>query len=173
MSELDKQIKNVNKEIRDLYREEAQRLITHDDFERDVRIANAKHRDLIRLKIDEQTKTYNTKAKEIKIKQEVIQEKVKKIRKEKNKDKDLGRKVIGDSYSSLIIKALKLKTINTEAKAIAIINTWKPGLHDENIRKQIRNTVSAIRLNKQPRYKHYTWDNKTYMVNQTCQQILF
>ena len=169
-NELDKNIKVLNKEKHALYVEQTQKLITNEDFESRICKIDIELRVLIQQKILEMQQSFKVNTKEVIQKQKVFNTQVKKVKRQTSKH--LGHKVVDDSYSSLIIKALKISAVDTETKAIAVITKWKPGVHEENIRKQIRNTISAIKKHKQPRYKHFSWDQKLYKVNQSCQQIL-
>ncbi len=172
-SELDNSIYKLNIQKRDLMVKEFNNKITTKQYEKEISIIGEEWQRLIQLKIAELSKEQQIIDKKYTEKKQEVVEKEKIIKKQKKKQSNAGRKPVTDSYLSLILKALQHPKINTEAKVVAVVLEWKPGLHEVNLKQQIRNMISLIKNKKERRYEEYEWDSENYKVNKTCQTKLY
>jgi len=103
--------------------------------------------------------------KEIKTKKEQTIEVNKKMEDEIKPEKaKRGRKPKEGSYASYIEKALSMKTIKTLEEAAARVNEWKPGKTIDVVKRQIRAIINQVKLQKQPRWMGYKWNEEEYLL---------
>jgi hypothetical protein len=155
ISEIDNKLRELNiQKIKQLNDEidEREKLVSQKQQKIDLEIQNINQQDNIK----------NNKQKNIIYKKN--NDNIKLYKKIKDK-----KQLRQESYTKLIIYALRLPMIDNEDKVVAMVLDWKPGIHNENLKKQIRNIISGIKQQKQKRFKIYSWDFKKYMVIKKCQ----
>lgn len=171
-NELDARIQELILLKRDLILKEDNHKITKKLFEKQMPLVENELNRLIQTKIKQLWDLQVQRDKEEKQEPQVEQSKPKKRRKKSIKKPVVKPKPITDSYSSLIFKALHHPKIDSEAKVVAIVLEWKPGIHKEDLRRQVRNMISGIKNKKDSRYLEYDWDKEQYKVIKSCQTIL-
>ena len=164
INELDKQIQNLILKKRDLIIQQDKGEISDKVYEATIKFINLEHSKLNKIKISQLNSKIESRNKPPDIKPVKQKRDVKTI---------IGNNVNVNSYTSLIIKALKHKAVDTEDKVIAVVNEWRPGTHKEKIRNQVKNIISLIKKREQSRFKQYEWNEKTYEVIESCQSKLF
>ena len=158
INEINKILKKLYEERKELYLKEDRREIRSDKYERLLTELNKKINFYNQEKMFLMNKELKEKFKETEQKEFLKQpEQVKKKKKPKY------------TYTDLILKALMHPKVDTEDKVVEIVYDKKPDTHKENIRSQVRNIISIIKNKKNKKFKDYQWDLKTYSVIKTNQ----
>jgi hypothetical protein len=188
IDDVNKQIQELVKKKKEVYLKEDKHEITSKEYEESIKEIDVKWRELNNIKIQYLQNKLIDKEVEIvenknnilhkplikKVNEKIIENKLnKQIKVNEEIIKD--NKIIidkNDSYVNLILKALQHPKIDNEDKLIAIINYWKPGMHDNDIKRYFHLIIYGIRNKTQKKFKNYEWDEKNYMVKKICQTLL-
>jgi len=95
-----------------------------------------------------------------KMEEKKIEEKV-----EQMKEKP-GKKVQANSNTMLIVKALKMKSLNNMDKVAKKVVEWKPECIEKKLQSQIKSIIKFVKTKKSDRWKKYTWDEEQYFLTE-------
>lgn len=166
---LDKRISELINKKREIARQSSQKEITEKQEEAQIKIINDELRQLNTQKMLELKKQYEEREQEVKQKQTQVEKKLYIVKKQNKPIKEKGEK---GTITELIIKALEHPKINSEEKAVIMIKQWKDDVIEQDLRRQLRNTISLIKNKNKKDFSNYIWINGEYRIQKITQLTL-
>lgn len=163
---LDERITQLINQKREIVRQAGRREITEKQEEAQIKIINDELRQLNIQKMEEIKKQYEEKEITVKQKQTQIEKKAYITKKQNKPTKPKG------TITELIIKALEHPKINSEEKAVIMIKQWKDDVIEQDLRRQLRNTISLIKNKNKKEFSNYIWINGEYRIQKITQLTL-
>lgn len=97
--------------------------------------------------------------KEIKVDEPVVEDVV-----EKTSIQKRGKKTNPNSYTMLIICALRTEDILSVQRVAEAVNELKPGRDINKIETQTKNIISLVKKQKIARWQQYNWDEEKFLL---------
>ena len=80
--------------------------------------------------------------------------------------KKIGRKERKNSYTMLIIEALKMKSIKSVDAAVDKVLEQKPGRDRTKVKTQLRTIIGLVKKQKPARWTKYSWDEEAFLLTE-------
>ena len=159
-TQLDKEIKELVKTKRELYKNFDTKKITTEQYNTEMFTANEKLRKINKKKMFLFSQTFFKTTDTIKKEEAAVKTAIKEIH--PNNYYRCGAEVDKNSLSSYIIEVLQNKEVNNIDKVVALVHHKKPSMSFKKIRTYVQATISKINKGEEKRYKNYVWDKHTY-----------
>jgi len=84
----------------------------------------------------------------------------------KEETKTRGKNPRADSYTMLIIEALKLKSLKTIDAVVDKVEEKKPGRDKAKIKNQVKSIIRLVKKQSPARWQKYAWDEESFMLTE-------
>lgn len=85
---------------------------------------------------------------------------------EKVKEKPKEKKEKTPSYTTLIIKALMMKSLKTIDECVDKVLEWKPGRDRNNTKTQMKTIIYLVKKQKGKRWEKYDWNDEAFLLTE-------
>jgi len=106
---------------------------------------------------------YDERKQEIKTQTE---EEIKMPEEKLDKVKKPGKQASTNSYTGLIIKGLKMKSLKDVDAVVEKVNEWKPGRELTKIKTQTKTIIGLVKKQAPARWTKYSWDEEAFLLTE-------
>jgi len=75
-----------------------------------------------------------------------------------------GKQPSENSYTGLIIKGLKMKSLKDADAVVEKVNEWKPGREIKKIKTQTMTIISLVKKQTPARWQKYSWNEEEFLL---------
>jgi hypothetical protein len=149
-----------------LIKQEDRGEITQSEYEEKMRVLEAEIKPLQQEVVQSLVDKNEDKSKQMEehkmADEKIVKEKKAKAPAGERKERTV-KKFKEDTKSSMVAKALQMKSVKSIDKAVETIKTWKPDVDEKKLKSYVGLIISECKAGK-GRWKAYTWDEETFQL---------